>query len=81
MNNSDLQQGDEARRRAYSMHTPEGNRMEHWTEIEFERPNLQRKSSFHTGHDYGYGADDANFLMTRTKRSDSFMEKIKRKKL
>jgi len=77
LNNSDLQQqGDEARRRAYSMHTPE-NRMDHWEEIEFERPNLQRKSSFHTGHDYGYGADDANFLMTRTKRSDSFMEKIK----
>jgi len=77
LNNSDFyQQGDEARRRAYSMHTPE-NRMEHWEEIEFERPNLQRKSSFHTGHDYGFGGDDTNFLMTRTKRSDSFMEKIK----
>ena len=70
-----FRQEDEARRRAYSMFTP-SHGAEHWTEIEFERPNLHRKSSFHAGGDYG-ASEDANFLMTRTKRSDSFMEKLK----
>ncbi len=73
-----LEQEEEARRRAYSMFAPE-NRLEHWTEIQFERPNLHRKSSFHVGDEH-LAPEDANFLMTRTKRSDSFMEKLKSNK-
>jgi len=75
MDENSLEQEDEARRRAYSMFAPT-HHPEHWSEIEFERPNLHRKSSFHAGGDYGE-SEDANFLVTRTKRSDSFMEKLK----
>lgn len=77
MDENSLEQEDEARRRAYSMFAPT-HHPEHWSEIEFERPNLHRKSSFHAGGDYGE-SEDANFLVTRTKRSDSFMEKLKSK--
>jgi hypothetical protein len=75
LDENSLEQEDEARRRAYSMFAPE-NRLDHWSEIEFERPNLHRKSSFHVG-DERVAPEDANFLMTRTKRSDSFMERLK----